>query len=1164
MFGGVEMSLQFIIGRAGTGKTTLIMDKLEERMNSTTEKQSCIFLVPDQMTLQMETVFLEREGVTGLLDTQIFSFSRLAWRVLQESGGLARTFLTDSGLEMVIRKIMLEKQEELHLFGRSASKKGFIKELEQIFKEMKQYCVEQEQLQHFDGQIKADLSNKMADIAVLYDAYEQVLAGKYLENEDYLKLLAEAISENSFLAQSEIFIDGFYEFSPQEYLVLGELLASCKNVTIALTLDEDYGVDSLEAYDLFQLTGTTYAKLKEMAQNRGCDVMPDIIMNNNRRFQNDDLAYLQENWTKLSVAKFDGEAVGIHIDEANNRRAEMEGVARRVRELASKGYRYRDMAILLRNADSYETILKASLDANDIPYFIDKKRTMANHPMIEFLRSSLDVLRTNWQYEAVFQAVRTEFLFPLDISSSAYRGKVDIFENYILENGIYNKRRWMEKRPWTYRKIRGLDLNHGVQTDDEKAKEIIINEVREQIKAPLMNLEKRLKDANTGIEQAGALFEFMLDAQVDTRLDMWRKRAEEMNELELAKEHEQAWKSVVALLDEFVEVMGDERLSFDVFFDIINTGLDALDFALLPPSLDQLIVADMDSSRLLNRKAVFIVGMNDGVLPMKKTESGILSDEDRDYLNQSGIAVRPSGKSMLSSEDFLAYRLFTLPSEYLFISFPNADENGRELSESNYIRRIEAVFPTIQRGLYLSDPSLLSDSEQVAYISTPKSAISLLTTQMQYKKKGYPMSAIWWDVYAFFQSEEALRDFSLRILESLFYQNKAKRISEEAATSLFGENIHASVSRMERFYSCHFQHFAQHGLKLEERAHFKLQSVDIGEIFHGAMEWISAELRKNKLDWGQLTTEQCVELATLAMKYLAPKLQHEILLSTKRLEYIQYKLLNIIMRATRVLNEQAKISRFRPVGLEVDFGVKGEIPPLKLPLNSGRELILQGRIDRIDEAEQDERTFLRIIDYKSSSHDLPMTEVYYGLALQMLTYLDIVVENSAKLIGKVAEPAGVLYFHMHNPLVNAEQELTEAEIEKELLKSFRMKGLVLDDALAVSLMDTELEAGKTSAVIPTGLKKDGKFNAHSATATRAEFDTMREYVRSQYAKAGNKIIEGEVSINPYKLKERTPCQLCAFRSVCQFDASLDSNQYRKLENRSRIEILKKMREEGQE
>lgn len=1160
MFGGVEMALQFILGRAGTGKTTRVMDLLEERIH---DGANCILLVPDQMTLQAETVFFERERVAGLLETQIFSFSRLAWRVLQESGGLARTFLADSGLEMIIRKILIEKQGDLRLFGRTASKKGFIKELEQVFKEMKQCCIEPENLRGFEGQGNIDLDHKMADISLLLDAYENVLRGKYLETEDYLRLLVDAIKSSSFLKESEIFIDGFYEFSPQEYAVLGELVGVCRKVTIALTVDRAYQIGELHEYRLFQMTGTTYAKLKELAIDR-CDVLPDIILEDSKRFQQEELAYLERTWSTLSNDTFDGEVNHFAIDEASNRRAEMDGIARRIRQLAADGYRYRDMAVLIRNIDTYETILRASFEANDVPYFLDVKRTMANHPMVEFIRSSLDIIRTNWQYETVFQAIRTEFFFPLDVRSNVYRGKVDVFENYVLENGIYNKRRWMDKKPWVYRKIRGLDLNQGVQTDEEKEVETVVNEVKEQIKRPLVRLEKGLKGAKTGLDLAGVLYQFIVDARVDERLDLWRKNAEDAGELELAREHEQAWKSVIGLLDEFVEVMGDDEVTLDVFFDVVNTGLDALDFSLLPPSLDQLVVTDMENSRLLNRKVIFAAGINDGVLPMRKQDSGILSDEDRERLNQSGFAVRPSGKQMLSSEEFLAYRLFTLASDKLFISFPNADENGKELSESSYIRRLEAGFPKLVRGLYLSDPSLLADEEQAMYISAPKASIGYLTAQLQMKKKGYVMSPVWWDAYTFFLSNGEWKGKASRILESLFYQNKAQNISGEAATALFGEDIHASVSRMERFYSCHFQHFAQHGLKLEERAHFKLQSVDIGEIFHGAMEWISAELRQRDLEWGNLSVEQCMEMAGLAMEYLAPKLQHEILLSTKRLEYIRYKLLNIIIRATRVLNEQAKISQFKPVGLEVDFGLKGEIPPLTLPLNGGRELVLQGRIDRIDEAEKDARTFLRIIDYKSSAHDLPMTEVYYGLALQMLTYLDIVVENSAKLIGKTAEPAGVLYFHMHNPLVNAEKEMTDVELEKELLKSFRMKGLVLDDVLAVSLMDAELEAGKASTVIPTGLKKDGNFSAHSATATKAEFDTMRQYVRQQYVKAGNKIIEGEVAINPYKLKDRTPCQLCPFRSVCQFDASLASNQYRKFESQNRADVLMKMREEGQE
>ncbi|EAH0810604.1 helicase-exonuclease AddAB subunit AddB, partial [Listeria monocytogenes] len=498
----------------------------------------------------------------------------------------------------------------------------------------------------------------------------------------------------------------------------------------------------------------------------------------------------------------------------------------------------------------------------------------------------------------------------------------------------------------------------------------------------------------------------------------------------------------------------------------------------------------------------------------------------------------------------------------LFLSYPAADEEGKVLSESNYLRKIKGQFNELNESVYLTDPSLLSDAEQSSYIRSKQATLGLLTSQLQMYKRGYTLSSVWWDAYNSYFENEKESIMAKQVLSSLYYENKTKPLQETTAKNLFGETIHASVSRMEKFFSCEFQHYAQYGLKLEERGHFQLQAVDMGEIFHGAMEWISAELKRNNLDWGNLTEEECKQMAKLAMTFLAPKIQHEILLSSKRMEYIQYKLLQIITRATTVLNEQAKSSAFRPVGLEVDFGLKGDIPPLKIPLQSDSELLLQGRIDRIDMAEQDDRTFLRIIDYKSSSHDLALTEVYYGLALQMLTYLDIVVTNAQKMIGKTAEPAGVLYFHMHNQYVQAEKELSDEAIAKELQKSSKMKGLILSDPVAVSLMDTTLEKGKASTIIPAEIKQNGELSARSRTATRAEFDKMRQFVRHKYQEAGNKILDGAVSINPYKLKERTPCQFCSFRSFCGFDPSLTSNQYRHLANEKAETILTKMDIEG--
>lgn len=1160
MFGGEGMTFQIIAGRSGTGKTTYLMNEVGAKIRK--NSKTYIFIVPDQMTFQMETNFLNKENLAGMMGTQIFSFSRLAWKILQETGGLSKTFLSKTGIEMVIRKAALEKKEELKVFSKATSRKGFYSELANLFKEMKQEKISMHDLEDSARTLPTSITNKVHDISLIYQKYEELLAGKFLENEDYLRLLAEKIMESEYLNNTEIIIDGFNSFSKQELAVIEKLMQKCDKVTVSLTLNVPNIREGLEEYSMFKASTEMYLALLEIAKLNNIDVEEAKLLSENKRARTPSLEFLANTWGQNKFAAFEGKVTNLNIHQANNRRSELEGIAREIRKLTSNGYRYKDIAILTRNLGDYDVLAETVMQSYDIPIFIDKKRVMAKHPFIEFIRSSLDAIQFNWKYEPIFQAVKTEFFFDVTEDAADMRRKSDILENYVLENGIQNKWKWEKEGDWVYRKIRGLSTNVLPQTDEELSTQNIINEMRNRILIPLSTLEVNLTKAKTGQEFALALYHYIEQVQVVEHLEAWRRVAEASGYLELAREHEQAWNSVSSLLDEFVEVLGEESLDLPSFIEIVVTGLDALEFSLLPPALDQVVLSDMENAMLLDMKVIFAIGMNDGVMPLRQKDKGILSDQDRDFLREQNSNLKPSAKNNIGEEDLLAYKVISLPSDKLFLSYPAADEEGKVLSESNYLRKIKGQLKNLSEAVYLTDPSLLNDEEQSSYIRSKQATLGLLTSQLQMYKRGYPISNVWWDAYNSYFKDKKESTTAKQVLSSLYYENKTASLQETTAKGLFGDSIHASVSRMEKFFSCEFQHFAQYGLKLEERAHFQLQAVDMGEIFHAAMEWISAELKRNNMDWGSLKVEDCKHLAKLAMTFLAPKIQHEILLSSKRMEYIQYKLLQIITRATTVLNEQAKSSAFRPVGLEVDFGLKGDIPPLKIPLQSNSELLLQGRIDRIDVAEQDNRTFLRIIDYKSSSHDLALTEVYYGLALQMLTYLDIVVMNAQKMLGKEAEPAGVLYFHMHNQFVESDKELTEDQLVKEIQKSSKMKGLILSDPVAVSLMDTTLEKGKSSTIIPAEIKQNGELSARSRTATRSDFNKMRQFVRNKYQEAGNKILDGSVSINPYKLKERTPCQFCGFRSFCSFDPSLTSNQYRHLTNEKTETILKKMDIEG--
>ena len=1160
------MSLRFLLGRSGTGKTTFILDEIRGKLVENPAGNPIIYIVPDQMTFLSEYKLIKTPGLAGMIRTQVFSFSRLAWRVLQETGGMSRIHLDSVGVSMLIRKIIVEKKEELKVFRRSAEKQGFVAQLEQVLTEFKRYCIQPDELRSFLGESSGKgsaIQDKLHDLELIYQSFEDELMGKYLQSEDYFTLLIEKMADSVYMADAEIYVDGFYSLTPQELLIIEEIMKRGCKITVALTLDHPYKQSPPDNLELFRQTGSTYYQIYEIANRLGVSVEKDILLTETSRFsENLALKYLEQNFIVRPVQPYEQQA-DITISQAVNRRAEVEGVARTILKLVrNHEYRFRDIAILMRNSEAYRDILQTVFRDYRIPLFIDAKQTMLHHPLIELIRSTLEILTTHWRYEPVFRAIKTELLFPLESNHDFMREKVDRLENYVLSRGIKGER-WTSKDRWTYRRFRGLELEERSQTDKERQLEDELNELKQLFTEPIIKLSGRMKRAKTARELAEALYLYLKELHVPEQLDKLRMVAEKKGDLILAREHEQSWNAVVDLLDQFVELLGKEKVGLKSFTTIIESGLESLHFSLVPQAMDQVIVANLDLSRLDDVKSAFVIGLNDGVLPGKTVDEGIISDQDRESLLAGGLEVAPSSKVRLLDEEFTAYKAFSTASHALYLSYPLADEEGKSLLSSPYLKRVRDVVPKVHETFYTNDPSDLSPEEQADFAVNVDVALSYLTAQLQLKKRNYPIDDLWWDVYNALMNNELVKQETTRTLFSLFYENKAKRLSTATTKQLYGENIVASVSRMETFNGCPFSHFAAHGLKLRERQIFRLDAPDIGEMFHGALKIISDYLYEHQISWASLTKQQCVLLARKAVEMLAPKLQNQILLSSNRHHYLKRKLENVISRATTVLSEQAKWSGFAPIGLELGFGKDGTLPPLSFTLQNGAKMELMGRIDRVDKAEEENEIFLRVLDYKSSEKDLNLTEVYYGLALQMLTYLDIVVTHSKYLVGTEAMPAGVLYFHVHNPVIKSNGMLSVDQIEEEIFKDFKMKGLVLADNHVIQLMDQSLEMGATSKsnIIPASFKKDGTLAAASRIASHEEFSLLQKHVRHIYEDAGNKMVDGDVDIAPYKLKDRTPCKFCSFKSVCQFDQALEDNQYRNLTDKKQKDVLEILREE---
>ncbi len=1172
-------TLRFVLGRSGSGKSTFLLNEVIDKLEQDPLGPPIIYLVPDQMTFQIEYQLINTPGLHGMIRSQVFSFTRLAWRILQETEGFSRFHLNSVGLHMLLRKIIEHRKDELKVFTRAVDQNGFIKQLEEMIAEFKRYCITPDLLQEKSTQLsqtdqsnsnKEILANKLNDFQLIYHDYENHLLAHYVDSEDYLRLLAEKISKSEELKGADVYIDGFHSFTPQELEVLSELLKQCNSVTIALTLDPTDLRQDIHDLNLYRMTVNTYFSILNSAKESNIELEKPVLLNESFRFiLAPALHHLEQHYDSRPSVKFSGktettkltEPFAIDINAAVNRRAEVESVAREILQLVkTNNYRWRDFAILLRDSHSYHDLLKTVFEDYHIPLFLDQKRSMLNHPLIEFIRSSLDVIQGGWRYEPIFRCVKTDLLFPFKSNRERIREDMDQFENYVLAYGIQGWR-WTDKKPWEYRRFQAVEGQSIPKTDKEKEYEKKINELRSLITDPFLAFEKNTKKAKTGRDYCEALYYFLENLEIPTKINRLCIEAEEAGNLVESRDHSQVWQSVLELLDQMASLMGEEELSFDLFRKMIHSGLENMHFATVPPAMDQVLVGDMERSRFSNIKCAFILGANDGVIPLKPVEEGVVTEEEREFLASTGFTLAPGSKQQLLDEQFLIYLALTSASDFLYLSYPMADDEGKSLVPSILFNRLKDLFPTLKENLILNEPNEEALDEQLNYITNPKKTMSYLSIQLQNWKRGYPVHELWWDVYNWVAEQKEWEIYGKKVLGSLFYINTTKKLPEEISRELYGDEIKASVSRMELFQACPYSQFISYGLRLEERQIFRLEAPDIGQLFHAALKLITDIIQQNDLNWSNLTRKQCEQLAFEAVERLAPNIQKEILLSSNRFHYIKRKLQQVVGRASIVLSEHAKISGFEPIGLELSFGPKGPLSPLRFTLKNGCTMEVVGRIDRVDKSAGDNGVYLRVIDYKSSQKALNLTEVYYGLALQMLTYLDVVITNSKQWIGTEASPAGVLYFHVHNPMLNKSTVPTFEEIEKEIYKRFKMKGLLVADQEAIRLMDQSLETGY-SEVIPVALKKDGGFYSNSSVASGKDFDHIRGFVRTKIQDIGTAITDGVIDIEPYKMKNHTPCAFCSYKSICQFDRSFQENKYNILIPEKNEDILEKIRMEG--
>lgn len=1133
------MTLRLIIGRAGSGKTRRCLDEISRQLDQSPAGPPLILLVPEQATFQMERALVQASRRRGSIRAQVLSFRRLAWRVLAETGGAARPHLSELGRQMILRRVLEQRQGDLKVFKKPAQQPGFDQTLSRLLSELKSCCVTPDQLRAAAAAnlpaASAHLLEKLQDLSLIYSEAENYLQGRYTDPDDYLRLLAERLPRSALMRGAQVWLDGFTGFTAQEYAVIGQLMTAADRVQVTLCLGDEELLLPLDELELFHPTRETGQRLLKLAAGLGVKVENPLLLNDTVpwRFRRQPaLAHLEGHFFQRPAAVFSRPPVGLRLVAGANRRAEVEAAAREMIRLAQDhGLRWREMAVLLRGLEGYQELIAAVFTDHQIPFFLDHKREAFHHPLVELINSAFETIIRGWTYDPLFRYLKTD-LVPVG------RDEVDRLENLALARGIRGKS-WLDE--WE-------DSGYRLQTAE-------LNQVRRRAVSALACFQEALGERPDLRRVAAALIDLLYQLEVPRQLAGWVERDQSAGRLEAAQEHPQVWQGVVELLEQLVDSLGDEVLPLEQVARIVEAGLKGLRLGLIPPALDQVLVGTLDRSRHPEVRAAFLLGVNEGVIPARPAEDGLLTEEEREELKNWGIELAPAAPRRLLDEQYLIYQALTRSTDHLWVSYSLADEEGRTMLPSPVVHRLRELFPRLTEKVVGVEPAG-SLEEHLEFIVNPERALSYLTGQLRQADPGRlepETAALWRSVQRWVASQPELLDRWRRLERSLNHRNQESALAAATSRQLYGAPLRTSVSRLEMYHACPFAHFAAYGLQLRERELFKLAAPDLGKFFHAALKNLGERLREEALDWGTLLPERCSQLVGRVVEETVPQLQHQLLLSTARYRYLNRKLRRTVERAALTLAEHARRSEFKPIGLELGFGRGRELPPLTIELSGGETLELVGVIDRLDLAWDGPDCYLRVIDYKSGYSDLKLGDLYHGLNLQLLTYLDVSLTHSQQLIGREAQPGGMLYFPVRDPLISTGGPEPEEEVSREILRRLRMKGLILADPRVARLMDCQV--GARSDLVPLALKKDGEFYKNSSVLTREEFGALRRRLRRQLKESGREIAQGSVAISPYRKGKNHACRFCPYRPVCQFDQLVAGNRYRWLKEPTREEVL---------
>ncbi len=1072
------MSLQLILGPSGSGKSQFIYNKIIKDGIEDIDT-NFILLVPEQYSMAMQRKLVTMHPAKGSMNIDVIGFNRLCFRVFDELNIKPKKVLEDFGKSMLLRKAAGDRKSEMSIYSGSLNKSGFIDEVKSLMSQLYQYDVSRERMDEVTDSIKdsekdALLYKKLSDMQEIFKSFDEKISEQYIAAEQLTEILADNVARSEIIKNSVIVLDGFTGFTPIQLKLIEKLIVYAKEVYGVFTIDEKfYKKKIIKEHELFYLTKKTITDLKELAIRNSVDILNDILIDGktiNRWSRGSKaIAFLEKKIFRFPYNKFDEVQEDISFTVYDTPRREIEGVAYRINKLVKEeGYRYRDIAVISGNLDGISVQTEQIFDKYEIPFFLDASIPVKNNPYINSLEYLLRIVRENFSYDSVFAFLKAGIIKSLD------ENDIEILENYVLKRGIRGKSGW--SRQWT----------------DEA------EDIRAFVADILIPFYETLsKSKNTIKVYTKTLRDFMTEYDYEERMSV----------------NKNLYEKVISVFDKMNEIMGEDTVDTDEFVELMNLGLKDLTLGVIPQTLDMTLVGDITRTRLDDIKVLFVLGINDGIIPKKGSNTGIISDADKERLKELGLELAPTEKNNSYIEQFYLYINMTKPKDKLFLSYTNMDGNNEQLRPSYVISRITNIF---------TKTKVLPDNEYK--VSNRKAGIDTLVEGMQHIMSGDNSRLN--ETMSLYKLYHDMGEENLQTVDRAFkYNNIPKKLSKDVADLIKLKLMSQSVSTLERYANCSYSYFLQYVIELSERQIRKIDSRDIGTILHDALEHMYRHVHDDmNNDWSVISDDKRDEMIDGFVESAFENSYDKNTIEEGRYSYLLNVLKRIGRRTAGVLSDITDKDMFKPEFFEYSFFKD-------VSLDEENKMTFKGKIDRGDiyYSPEAQELKLRIIDYKSGNRDFSISELYEGLTLQLSVYMNIMTEladaeyNKGKSEDQKIKimPEGMYYYHMADPYVEAQNE---AGAKEKRDKDLKLKGFKNDN--------------------------------------EEMFGDINQFAIYKAKEIAGHIMSGEMEKNPMNAGGKSACEYCAYSEACRFDKKYGSNKERflKYSDRDKELIYEKIKE----